>query len=154
LPIPRFVPLAAGLLCILPVSRASTVADQNREEPPGEANTTHGPVADSTRRVAVLAIPAAAVAADPGGRVTIGVNRKYWTRFKAAIPRARESASIMTTRTTAAAALLQAANVILVTAPTASSPRPAIRRIAPMTPTTILCLGAQPGQRLVRQRHP
>jgi hypothetical protein len=40
--------------------------------------------------VAVLAIPAAAVAAGPGGRVTIGVNRNYWTRFKAAIPRARD----------------------------------------------------------------
>src|SRR6266702_633770 len=34
----------------------------------------------------------------------------------------------------------------------ASSPRPAMRRIAPMTPTTILGPGAQPGQRLVRRR--
>jgi len=38
----------------------------------------------------VLAIPAAAFAAGTGSRVTIGVNRNYWTQFKAAIPHARD----------------------------------------------------------------
>jgi hypothetical protein len=40
--------------------------------------------------VAVAGIPAAAFAASTGGRVTIGVNRDYWTQFKAAIPRAKD----------------------------------------------------------------
>ncbi len=38
----------------------------------------------------MLLIPGAAIAAGPGGRVTIGVNRDYWTKFKAAIPRAQD----------------------------------------------------------------
>jgi hypothetical protein len=38
----------------------------------------------------VLAVPAAAIPATTGGRVTIGVNRNYWTQFKAAIPGARD----------------------------------------------------------------
>jgi hypothetical protein len=37
-----------------------------------------------------LAVPAAATGAGTGARVTIGVNRNYWTRFKAAIPRAQD----------------------------------------------------------------
>ncbi|HEX9066788.1 MAG TPA: hypothetical protein VF843_16885 [Streptosporangiaceae bacterium] len=37
-----------------------------------------------------LAVPAAALGASPGGRVTIGANRNYWTRFKAAVPGARD----------------------------------------------------------------
>ncbi len=40
--------------------------------------------------VAVVALPGAAIAASTGARVTIGVNRNDWTRFKAAIPRARD----------------------------------------------------------------
>jgi len=39
---------------------------------------------------AVLAVPVAAIAAGPGGRVTIGVNLDDWNRFKAAIPRAHD----------------------------------------------------------------
>jgi hypothetical protein len=39
---------------------------------------------------AVLAVPAAGLAAPSGGRVTIGVNRDNWSRFKAAIPSARD----------------------------------------------------------------
>ncbi len=40
--------------------------------------------------VAVVCIPAATIAASTGGRVTIGVNRDFWTEFKAAIPRAQD----------------------------------------------------------------
>ena len=40
--------------------------------------------------VAVVAVPVAANAGRAGGRVTIGVNRNYWTQFKAAIPRAQD----------------------------------------------------------------
>ena len=40
--------------------------------------------------VAVLAVPAVAIAGGAGSRVTIGVNRDYWTQFKAAIPRAQD----------------------------------------------------------------
>ncbi len=40
--------------------------------------------------VAAVAVPGAAIAASTGARVTIGVNRNDWTRFKAAIPRARD----------------------------------------------------------------
>ena len=38
----------------------------------------------------ILILPAEAVAGSTGGRVTIGVNRDYWTQFKAAIPRAQD----------------------------------------------------------------
>ena len=40
--------------------------------------------------VAVVWLPATAIAASAGGRVTIGVNRDYWTQFKAAIPGAQD----------------------------------------------------------------
>ena len=47
-------------------------------------------VAAVVAAVAVAASPDAAIAAGVGGRVTIGVNRDYWTKFKAAIPRAQD----------------------------------------------------------------
>ena len=40
--------------------------------------------------VVAVALPCGALAAGTGSRVTIGVNRNDWTRFKAAIPRARD----------------------------------------------------------------
>ncbi len=40
--------------------------------------------------IAVLASPAAAEAVSKTGRVTIGVNRDYWTQFKAAVPGAQD----------------------------------------------------------------
>lgn len=40
--------------------------------------------------IAMLASPAAASAVSTGGRVTIGVNRDYWTQFKAAVPHAQD----------------------------------------------------------------
>ena len=43
--------------------------------------------------VAVAGIPAASSASSAssaGGRVTVGVNRNYWTQFKAAVPRAQD----------------------------------------------------------------
>jgi hypothetical protein len=40
--------------------------------------------------VAVVGTPAAVLAGATGAKVTIGVNRNYWTRFKAAIPHAQD----------------------------------------------------------------
>ncbi len=82
--------LQSGLIGILPVSHTSTVSDQKREERQVNRTRITARLLAASSAVAVLATPAAAGAASAGGRVTIGVNRNYWTQFKAAIPAAQD----------------------------------------------------------------
>ena len=94
--ISRYALPAAKLICILRVSHISAVADQKREYQLVKRMriTTRWLAALAAVAVtgipALTGIPAVANAASTGGRVTIGVNRDFWTQFKAAVPRAQD----------------------------------------------------------------